>query len=46
LRLLASLASPPDGDDSAYFYRADTAAELKAALAKIASNLTTIRLSM
>jgi len=46
LRLLASLASPPDADDAAYFYRADTAAELKSALAKIASNLTTIRLSM
>ena len=46
LRLLSSLASPPDGDSPAYFYRADTAAELKDALKEISARLTDIRLSM
>jgi len=46
LRLLATLASPPDGDSPAYFYQCDTAADLQDALKEISSRLTDIRLSM
>jgi len=46
LRLLASIASPPDGESPAYFYQADTAADLQDALTEISSRLTDVRLSM
>lgn len=46
LRMLASLASPPDGDSPQYFYAANTGQDLKDALKSIASRLTDVRLSM
>jgi hypothetical protein len=46
LRMLAALASPPDGDSPQYFYAAETAQDLKDALKEISSRLTDIRLSM
>ncbi len=46
LRMLASLASPPDGDSPQYFYAANTGQDLKDALRTIASRLTDVRLSM
>jgi hypothetical protein len=46
LRMLSAIASPPDGDSPAYFYRADTAQELTDALQEISARLTDIRLSM
>jgi hypothetical protein len=45
LRMLASLASPPDGDSPQYFFAAETGQDLKDALKTIASRLTDVRLS-
>ena len=45
LRMLAALASPPDGDSPQYFFAAETGQDLKDALKTIASRLTDVRLS-
>lgn len=45
LRMLAAMASPPDGDSPQYFFAAETGQDLKDALKTIASRLTDVRLS-
>lgn len=46
LRMLAALASPPDGDSPQYFFAAESGEDLKNALKTIVQRLTDVRLSM